>query len=98
MTEQTDLSRWHFFHLMIIPGNESGSWYVDLKNGSGSCGEGNPTSKPDVTFSLNDDVFHEMFQGQDFIFTVFGFILMQIEHVFRNFKAHGGFHERKVEA
>jgi len=46
-----------------VSGNESGSWYVDLKNGSGSCGTGNPASKPDVTFSLNDDVFHQMFQG-----------------------------------
>jgi len=43
--------------------NESGNWYVDLKNGSGSCGVGSPSSKPDVTFALNDDVFHQLFQG-----------------------------------
>jgi len=37
---------------------------VDLKNGSGTCGAGNPSSKPDVVFSLNDDVFQQLFQGK----------------------------------
>lgn len=43
--------------------NESGTWFVDLKTGAGSCGAGNPAAKPDVTLSCNDDVFQQMFQG-----------------------------------
>ena len=46
-------------------GSESGSWYIDLKNGSGSVGSGEPTQgKADVTFTLADNHFHEMFAGK----------------------------------
>ena len=44
--------------------DEDSSWYVDLKNGSGSCGEGDPPSPPDATFKLNSETFVKMFQGE----------------------------------
>merc|ERR1719266_53315 len=31
---------------------ESGQWYLDLKNGAGSCGAGVAPSSPDVTMTL----------------------------------------------
>ncbi len=81
---------------IVVPGNESGSWYVDLKNGSGSCGVGNPSTKPDVTLSLNDDVFHQMFQGKT-VERLF-FHKSKNKYAFRSTKTYHGVHERKNEA
>jgi len=43
---------------------ETGQWYLDLKNGAGSCGSGEAPSSPDVTLSLKDDDFQKMFSGK----------------------------------
>merc|ERR1739844_150642 len=43
---------------------ETGQWYLDLKNGAGSCGQGVPPSSPDVTMTLKDDDFQKMFTGK----------------------------------
>lgn len=40
-----------------------GQYFVDLKNGSGSCGKGKP-AKVDVTMTLDKDTFMKMFAGQ----------------------------------
>lgn len=45
-----------------IPDDNS-EWYLDLKNGSGSCGHGAP-AKADCTFTLKSDVFAKMFAGK----------------------------------
>ena len=56
-------------YFFSFPGNESGTWYVDLKTGpAGSCGTGNPAVKPDVTMSMNDEVFQQMFSGEILMF------------------------------
>ena len=48
-----------------ISGSDTGSWFIDLKNGSGSVGSGDPSSGPaDVTFTLKDSDFLSMFQGK----------------------------------
>ena len=48
-----------------ILGSESGTWFIDLKNGAGSVGSGEPTSgAADVTFTLKDADFVSMFQGK----------------------------------
>ena len=48
-----------------ISGSESGTWFIDLKNGAGSVGSGEPTSgTADVTFTLKDADFISMFQGK----------------------------------
>ena len=48
-----------------ISGSESGTWFIDLKNGAGSVGSGEPTSgAADVTFTLKDADFISMFQGK----------------------------------
>jgi len=44
--------------------NEAGKWYLDLKNGTGSCGAGEAPSSPDVTMSLKDTDFTKMFTGK----------------------------------
>ena len=33
-----------YYLVWLIIGNESGTWFVDLKNGSGAVGSGEPTS------------------------------------------------------
>jgi len=47
-----------------IKGKETGQWYLDLKNGAGSCGAGEAPSSPDVTLRLKDDDFQKMFSGK----------------------------------
>ena len=44
-------------------GKEAGQWYLDLKNGAGSCGAGVAHCSPDVTMSLKDTDFTKMFSG-----------------------------------
>jgi len=40
-------------------------FYVDLKNGSGSCGKGKPPKgNPDVTLSMDKSTFMQMFTGK----------------------------------
>ena len=57
----TDLST----NCQRISGSESGTWFIDLKNGAGSVGSGEPTSgAADVTFTLKDADFISMFQGK----------------------------------
>jgi NAD(P)-dependent dehydrogenase (short-subunit alcohol dehydrogenase family) len=44
---------------------DSGTWFIDLKNGSGSVGSGDPTTgAADVTFTLKDGDFIDMFAGK----------------------------------
>jgi len=47
-----------------IKGKEAGQWYLDLKNGAGSCGAGVAHCTPDVTMSLKDTDFTKMFSGK----------------------------------
>ncbi|ROT61876.1 hypothetical protein C7M84_020311 [Penaeus vannamei] len=46
-----------------VTGDESGKWYLDLKNGSGACGRGDPPVAADATFSMNSSNFFKMFSG-----------------------------------
>ena len=39
-------------------------YFLDLKNGSGSCGPGKPSSEADATLSMTADNFNKMFSGQ----------------------------------
>jgi len=50
--------------LLLLLGNDAGPYFLDLKNGSGSCGAGEPSNAPDVTFALKDSDFKDMFQGR----------------------------------
>ncbi len=40
---------------------EKGKYFIDFKNGSGNVGEGDPGSKPDVTITMNEEVFLKIF-------------------------------------
>ena len=74
VTQNFQKVNFNFFSILSFsfPGNESGTWYVDLKTGpAGSCGTGNPAVKPDVTMSMNDEVFQQMFSGEIFSRQVF---------------------------
>jgi len=42
--------------------DDDSDWFLDLKNGSGSCGPG--ATKADVTFSVSTDNFGKMFSGK----------------------------------
>ena len=50
---------------MNFTGNESGKWYLDLKNGAGSCGKGEATTDADCTFKMKDEHFQQMFTGNN---------------------------------
>lgn len=47
-----------------IKGKEASQWYLDLKNGSGSVGEGTSPNEAGVTLTLKSDDFLKMFQGK----------------------------------
>merc|ERR1711902_241153 len=44
--------------------NESGKWFLDLKNGNGACGKGEASTPADSTFVMKDEHFQQMFAGK----------------------------------
>ena len=49
---------------LCIEGAEEGIWYIDLKNGSGSVGQGEPPVDPGCTMTMDSGDFSKMFAGQ----------------------------------
>lgn len=47
-----------------LSGEHSGTWYIDLKNDSGSAGSGEPPVKADVVMTLDSADFVKMFTGK----------------------------------
>ncbi|CAD5114323.1 DgyrCDS3461 [Dimorphilus gyrociliatus] len=47
-----------------IKGKEEGKWWLDLKNGSGSIGQGDCPGDSGVTLTLKSDDFVKMFRGK----------------------------------
>jgi hypothetical protein len=50
-----------------LKGKEGGTWYLDLKHGSGAAGQGAIPAglpEPDVIMSLSSDNFAKMFSGK----------------------------------
>merc|ERR1712142_363480 len=39
-------------------------WFLDLKNGAGSCGKGKPNVESDATLTMTSDNFNKMFAGK----------------------------------
>lgn len=49
---------------LMCPGENAGVWFLDLKNGAGSTGKGEPPIKADVIMSMESGVFNKMFAGE----------------------------------
>ncbi|XP_030023793.1 hydroxysteroid dehydrogenase-like protein 2 isoform X2 [Manduca sexta] len=47
-----------------VKGKEEGVWHIDLKNGDGACGQGEPKNPPDATLTMDGTNFAEMFAGK----------------------------------
>jgi len=47
-----------------LTGPEERIWFLDLKNGVGSCGKGKAPSTPDATLAMTDVNFHKLFTGK----------------------------------
>uniref|UniRef100_A0A2A4JFS3 Hydroxysteroid dehydrogenase-like protein 2 n=1 Tax=Heliothis virescens TaxID=7102 RepID=A0A2A4JFS3_HELVI len=47
-----------------VKGKEEGVWHIDLKNGDGQCGQGEPKNPPDATLTMDGQHFAEMFAGK----------------------------------
>ncbi|KAK2823810.1 hypothetical protein Q7C36_020410 [Tachysurus vachellii] len=47
-----------------LSGEHPGVWYIDMKNGAGGAGSGEPPVKADVEMSLDSDDFIKMFTGK----------------------------------
>lgn len=47
-----------------VKGKEEGVWHIDLKNGDGSCGQGEPKNAPDATLTMDSNNFADMFAGK----------------------------------
>ncbi|GJQ72454.1 hypothetical protein Trydic_g3529 [Trypoxylus dichotomus] len=48
----------------VLTGENSGKWYLDLKNGSGKYGEGDAPLKADATLTMDSKNFFAMFEGK----------------------------------
>lgn len=46
-----------------VTGDEPGKWFLDLKNGSGSCGHGDPPNAADAKFAMTSENFFKLFTG-----------------------------------
>ncbi|XP_075973837.1 hydroxysteroid dehydrogenase like 2 isoform X1 [Anticarsia gemmatalis] len=47
-----------------VKGKEEGVWHIDLKNGDGACGQGEPKNAPDATLTMDTQHFADMFAGK----------------------------------
>ncbi|CAG9584861.1 unnamed protein product [Danaus chrysippus] len=47
-----------------VKGKEEGIWHLDLKNGDGACGQGEPKHAPDATLTMDSSNFADMFAGK----------------------------------
>ncbi|XP_063534277.1 hydroxysteroid dehydrogenase-like protein 2 isoform X2 [Cydia strobilella] len=47
-----------------VKGKEEGVWHIDLKNGDGACGQGEPKNPPDATLTMDSGNFSDMFAGK----------------------------------
>lgn len=47
-----------------VTGDEAGKWFIDLKTGKGSCGQGDPPVQPDATLTMDSKNFFNMFSGK----------------------------------
>ncbi|XP_064639357.1 stomatin-like protein 1 [Lineus longissimus] len=47
----------------IVQGEDGGMFFLDLKHGQGSVGEGHPSSEPDVTLTLSTEDMQRLFEG-----------------------------------
>ncbi|XP_044759736.1 hydroxysteroid dehydrogenase-like protein 2 [Coccinella septempunctata] len=48
----------------VVTGKEEGKWYLDLKSGSGKCGQGEAPTSPDATLQMDSENFFKMFTGK----------------------------------
>lgn len=47
-----------------VKGDEAGTWFINLKEGSGACGRGDGGVKPDTTLTMDSKHFFDMFSGK----------------------------------
>lgn len=47
-----------------LSGDHSGVWFLDLKSGPGSAGQGQPPVKADVIMTMDSNDFTKMFAGK----------------------------------
>ncbi|NP_001040436.1 hydroxysteroid dehydrogenase [Bombyx mori] len=47
-----------------VKGKEEGVWHIDLKNGEGACGQGEPKNPPDATLTMDGKNFTDMYAGK----------------------------------
>ncbi|KAG5330124.1 HSDL2 protein, partial [Acromyrmex heyeri] len=47
-----------------VKGKESGVWFLDLKNGKGATGKGEPSQPADATLTMDSENFFAMFSGK----------------------------------
>ena len=62
------------YFLSLLSGVEDNLWYLDLKNGNGSCGKGKPEGKADCTISMDYKSLLDLVSGL-FSFSNSGIVL-----------------------
>ena len=54
----------HVLLHVFLSGSEEGTWYLDLKNGSGAIGSGEPAGGADCVMKMDGALFTDMFVGK----------------------------------
>ncbi|KAK7100664.1 hydroxysteroid dehydrogenase-like protein 2 [Littorina saxatilis] len=47
-----------------LTGSHTGTWFLDLKNGTGAVGKGEPATRADCTMKMDSSLFTDMFAGK----------------------------------
>lgn len=63
-------------YIYLFLGEEAGVWFIDLKNGKGATGKGEPAHPADATFTMDSQSFFAMFTGEGKFFHVSFYALL----------------------
>ncbi|KAF7379070.1 hypothetical protein HZH66_015304 [Vespula vulgaris] len=58
------VSKTNALYQFNVKGEEASTWYLDLRNGNGSTGKGEPKDPADATLTMNSEQFFAMFSGK----------------------------------
>lgn len=63
LTEELSQKVKAIYHFNVT-GDEAGIWYINLKDGKGSCGKGDGGVTPEATLTMSSKDFFDMFSGK----------------------------------
>lgn len=75
-------------YYIFILGKESGTWFIDLKNGKGVIGKGEPSQPADAILTMDSENFFAMFSGRSRNFLSNLFLHLLYYYIVRIYKLY----------